>query len=101
MKKKLLALLMVVSLIIGCCNFGEVHAAEVANGSCEKNATWTLDENGLLAIQGKGKIETQDGKGGDWFSYRENVKEVLIFKGITEIGDNVFLDCSNMQNMQE
>ena len=48
------------------------------------NATWTLDENGVLTISGTGAIK------GYTFGSNASIKEVVIEEGITEIGRYAF-----------
>ncbi len=93
------------------------------------NLYWTLDKNGLLTISGKGampifKIERQidgageslggDGKFRDstkdpseftyvntvpWKDYVEDIKEVVIEDGCTEIGTYAFANCVNLEKI--
>ena len=68
-------------------------ASVVETGSCGENATYTLDEDGTLVISGAGAIEKNA------FYKRQDIKEIVIEKGITEIGQNVFSNCSNLQKI--
>ena len=56
------------------------------------NATWTLDENGVLTISGNGAIKNSGFK-----SYA--IKEVVIEEGITEIGSDAFQVCTQIQKI--
>ena len=56
------------------------------------NATWTLDENGVLTISGNGAIKNSGFK-----SY--TIKEVVIEKGITEIGSDAFQAYTQIQKI--
>ena len=56
------------------------------------NATWTLNENGVLTISGKGAI-----KGSGFKSYA--IKEVVIEEGITKIGSYAFQVCTQIQKV--
>lgn len=87
---------------------------------------WTLDKNGLLTISGKGampifKIEMVDDWGGQslgrdgvfngntqgstyvntvpWKNYTEQIKEVVIEEGCTEIGTYAFANCVNLEKI--
>lgn len=62
------------------------------SGTCGANATWTLDENGVLTISGNGAIKNSGFK-----SY--TIKEVVIEEGITEIGSNAFQVCTQIQKI--
>ena len=58
------------------------------------NATWTLDENGVLTITGTGAIKNYA------FSYSSLfIKEVVIEDGITEIGRSAFQNCAQIQTI--
>ena len=58
------------------------------------NATWTLDENGVLTITGTGAIKEYA------FSYSSlSIKEVVIEKEITEIGSRAFQNCEQIQTV--
>ena len=63
----------------------------VESGTCGQNLTWTLDENGLLTIRGKGRMYDYEDRG-PW--YNENieadVEKVVISSGVTSIGNNAF-----------
>ena len=59
------------------------------SGTCGANATWTLDENGVLTISGNGAIKNSGFK-----SY--TIKEVVIEEGITEIGSIAFQVCTQI-----
>jgi len=87
---------------------------------------WTLDKNGLLTISGTGampifKIEMTDGSGGEsmnadggfrgtnpnrryvntvpWKDHVEQIKEVVIEEGCTEIGTYAFANCVNLEKI--
>ena len=58
------------------------------------NATWTLDENGVLTISGTGAI-----KGFSFSSSSLSIKEVVVKEGITEIGRRTFQNCEQIQTV--
>ena len=58
------------------------------------NATWTLDENGVLTISGTGAI-----KGFSFSSSSLSIKEVVVKEGITEIGRRTFQNCAQIQTV--
>ena len=57
------------------------------------NATWTLDENGVLTISGTGAIKRNA------FGYNSSIKEVVIEKGITSIGSYAFERCGQLEKI--
>lgn len=60
---------------------------------CGDNATYTLDENGLLTISGTGEIDDYA------FEENEDIKKVVIEDGITYIGECAFSGCSNLASL--
>ena len=74
-----------------------VSAAQ--SGTCGDNLTWTLDENGLLTISGKGNMyDYESGYGGvfdantaPWWG--QSVTAVKMLDGVTSIGDWAFSGC--------
>lgn len=71
-----------------------VTAAEEESGACGDNAVYTLDSDGTLTISGTGKIADHA------FENREDIKAVVIEKGITRIGDNAFYDCFSLESVK-
>ncbi len=61
-----------------------------AEGKCGENAVWTLDSSGKLTITGTGAIDVFSYSDSNWDRYAKNIKEVVIEKGITEIGNYTF-----------
>ncbi len=63
----------------------------------DKDITWTLSEEGVLDVYGKGAIEDFDPlKPDEWLDLKsgESVKKIIIHEGITEIGDYAFYKCT-------
>lgn len=63
-----------------------------SSGQCGENLTWTLDENGLLAISGIGTMwdfeSGDDGVQVPWDASK--ITSVVIEEGVTSIGNNAF-----------
>lgn len=104
MRKRLLCLLLSVclsfSLFLTCVNASNI----VDSGKCGENATWTLDDNGVLTISGKGKTASyyNEGPVDDGFSpfyENTNIKSVVVESGITEIGEYTFHSCYNLTDV--
>ena len=73
----------------------------VASGSCGENLTWTLDDTGVLTISGEGEMTNWSSEPDvSWSSQRENIKEILIENGVTNIGKYAFRNCSNLTSVQ-
>lgn len=66
-----------------------------ASGTCGSNLTWTLDDKGVLTISGTGGMKDCY-PCGPWGT---EVKEVVIEKGVTSIGDFAFEDCSSLSSI--
>lgn len=98
MKKKLLSILLVLSLMLAL--VPTAFAADIVDsGTCGadgdgSSVTWTLDAAGLLTISGTGKII--DGDGGSIWSGKP-VMAVDIRSGITAVGSNAFFGCDALQ----
>ena len=98
MKKKLLSILLVLSLMLAL--VPTAFAADIVDsGTCGadgdgSSVTWTLDTAGLLTISGTGKIINGDG-GSIWSG--KPVMAVDIRSGITAVGSNAFFGCDQLQ----
>jgi len=72
-----------------------------ANGSCGTNVTYTfVSSTGTLAIQGSGAM-TNDYYSSDtpWYSYKNDIKTVIIEEGVTSIGRSAFSGCSGLTSV--
>ena len=97
MRKKLLSILLVLSLMLAL--VPAAFAADIASGTCGaegdgSNVIWTLDETGLLTISGTGKIAS--GTGGSIWSDKP-VLAVDIRSGVTGVGKDAFYGCDDLQ----
>lgn len=67
------------------------------SGDCGENATWTLSGS-TLTISGQGKMQNyydpQDRKA-PWKEYADQIHEIVVNPGITDIGDYAFNECTN------
>ncbi len=84
------------------------EAAEVSSGQCGDSVTWTLDDQGTLTISGTGKMYDytytwEAGKGGTidtpWFGLREQIRKVVVGKGVTYIGTEAFAGLYNLTSV--
>ena len=111
MKKRVFLLAMLLTVVI--MGFAmNVEAAEIIyRGYCGgegdgKNLTWTLDRDGVLVIEGQGKMKDWTGeennKGSqhtDLHEYSGEIYSVIIRNGVTSIGDQAFRWCTNIRNV--
>ena len=100
MKKRLLSFVLAVLMIASLLPATVLAADIVASGTCGaegdgSNLTWTLDSDGMLKIEGSGKME--DYMSGEydtpWCNYNRQIQEVSISAGVTYIGEDAFNDC--------
>ncbi len=64
---------------------------ELTTGSCGTNATYTLDDAGVLTISGAGDINASA------FKQKSNITMVVIENGITGIGNDAFKYCTKLR----
>lgn len=62
----------------------------IESGSCGEHAIYTLDNEGTLIVSGSGIINDYA------FKKNKTIKKVVIQSGITQIGKNVFDNCTNL-----
>ena len=67
----------------------------VSNGSCGDGLTWKLNSDGMLTISGSGEISDNPA----WVEYSSQIKSVSIEKSVTAIGENAFVDCTNLTDV--
>lgn len=74
-----------------------VNAAEVKNGICGDNLTWSLDSDGTLTVSGTGPMYNY-GILSDIspFLTDSSIKVINVEDGVTEIGNFSFMNCYNM-----
>ena len=77
----------------------------VDSGIIEGFGKWTLDEDGLLTIEGTGKMPDWDCdqcdyvRGVAWHRVREKIKSVRIADTVISIGDRAFYFCKNLESI--
>ena len=67
----------------------------IGNGVCGKNLTWQL-ENGTLTISGTGAMESYEDSPAPWYNIRTVIQEIVIYPGVTLIGDYAFYYCDRV-----
>ena len=97
MRKKLLSILLVLSLMLAL--VPAAFAADIASGTCGSGVAWALDNDGTLTITGSGQIR-------DYSIYDPApwkgtaVKELVISEGVTAVGAYAFTDCTEIASVQ-
>ena len=66
----------------------------IAEGTCGLDATWELNEDGLLTITGSGEIEC------GWADYKDQIKNVIIQEGVNSIATHAFAGCTSLQSIE-
>ena len=73
---------------------------EDVQGSCGENLTWTLSKDGLLTVSGNGKMDNYDSaKKTPWHDYADQIKEIIVEKGVTSIGNFAFYGLTDIQEI--
>ena len=75
-----------------------VRASAASSGTCGDNLTWTLDDNGTLTISGTGDMKSYSFSS-PWYSSRKSVKTIVIYSGVTSIGDFAFFSCASLTSI--
>lgn len=88
------------SFVIGAQENGARQEMEQAReGSCGNGVNWSLDEDGVLRIYGKGEMEDYDkDKTVPWREVGSYVKSVMVEEGVTKIGRSAFYGLENLEN---
>ena len=94
MRKNILRHLSLLALLVCLvCALSVSASAETYKGSCGSYAKWTLDtDTGVLNITGYGEMTTTS-----WSSHRTYIKSVVIEDGVTNLCDNAFSECRNLE----
>ena len=70
-----------------------------ASGSCGTNVTYTfVSSTGTLTIQGSGAMRDYSSSA-PWYSYKDDIKTVIIEDGVTSIGYAAFSRCSGLTSI--
>lgn len=67
----------------------------IAEGECGENLYWTLDEEGILILDGEGQMQGVS----PWSAYRDQIKAMILKDGVTSINADVFAECKNLMNV--
>jgi len=69
--------------------------AATTSGTAGNDITWHLDGEGVLHIDGRGKMKSTS----DWYYIRDDIKSVIIAEGITSICDEAFEYSSSLESV--
>ena len=102
-KMRILGSLFLCALLLVAAVFALPTQAEAAtSGTCGRNLTWALDDEGTLIISGTGAMNDylyEDSAPAPWYSSRADIKKVIIGEGVTSIGRMAFYNCVNMASV--
>ena len=100
MKKRLLSLLLALTLVCSLLAFPANAAEVVDSGTCGENVTWVLTDDGVLTISGTGAMEDYANNNQvPWDNSREKIMTAVIEPGVTSIGYGAFSGCSSLTNV--
>lgn len=91
MKKRIISTIAAAMLITA----APVMAAEPDSGELGEEITWTIDENGLLTIEGSGAAEAPKGMDSP-FRNNKDITGIVMDEHITAIGDRMFEGCTSL-----
>lgn len=91
MKKFISLLVAAVVVLLPLIPFSAVksEAAQI-DFTCGVNATWSLDEYGVLTVSGTGEMYDYNFLTPPWKDFKNSIKKVIIEEGITKIGASAF-----------
>ena len=72
------------------------NAETVKEGSCGANVSYTLDDAGVLTINGSGAMENFTPTGSPWYSSRADITKVVVEEGVTSLENYAFRNCINL-----
>ena len=86
MKKRLIAMTLMLCMLLSLLPMTALAAEEVASGKCGFDLTWTLDADGVLTITGTGVFDrvgyaTNPFK--NWDAYKDQIKTLVVEEGLT------------------
>ena len=100
--KRILAMILALCLIFGQVPAAVFAAEIVASGTCGKNLTWTLSDDGVLTISGDGPMQNYSYASSNkelWYGNRSSVKSLIIDDSVTTIGYCAFCGCTSLSRI--
>ena len=96
MKKRLIGLILVMTMLISFVPVITYAATSGFFGANGNNLTWTLDSEGTLTISGAGRMMDNQVP---WYNNRDDIYNVVINSGVTNIGIAAFSECVNLTSV--
>lgn len=86
--------------IIPWISLGTSAADIIDSGKCGDNLTWMLDSEGTLTISGEGEMwDFYYYTDRPWINYCDDIVKSIICDGVTNIGNDAFLECSSLTSV--
>lgn len=75
-------------------------AVVLQSGEVNSTVNWSLDSNGLLLIEGSGRMYnySPSGRAAPWQEYADDIEEIVISGDIENIPEYAFVGCSNVKS---
>lgn len=68
----------------------------IVSGKCGDDVCWTLTDDGVLTVSGKGDMYSYLSERTEWYDWVDKITRIVIEEGVTSIGDGAF---KNMYNV--
>ena len=107
MKKRLISILMIVTMLCGFTGWlpsdGDlfsISASAASSGMCGENVSWVLDDSGTLTISGTGSMANySSSSSAPWNDNASDINRVIVGNGVTSIGNYAFASCGNLTSI--
>ena len=99
MKKKLLSIVLALSMICALVPIMASAETTATSGTCGENVTWTLSDDGTLTISGTGDMEDYSYGNYSPFERNQSIKTVVIENGVTSIGNMMFYYTTSLKSV--
>ncbi|MCI9077731.1 MAG: leucine-rich repeat domain-containing protein [Lachnospiraceae bacterium] len=102
LRKRVLSIILAAAMCIPASflQYMPAYAAESSkkSGTCGKNLTWVLDDNGTNTISGTGSMR-DNWRYGATPRERQEIKAIVIEDGVTSINDYAFMECTGAETV--
>ncbi len=101
MRKRILSLVLTMSILSGCVLCMPALADTAVGSACGDDLLWVLDNDGTLTISGTGDMWSKSALSvaRPWESAGIPLKKVIINEGVTSVGANMFADCRELESV--
>ena len=93
--KRVMYLILTLVMLVSILPMQNVFSA--SSGTCGDNLTWSLNNSGTLTISGVGFMYTSISP--PWYSFKNQIKKIIINSGVTSIGSFAFRECNYLTNV--